>query len=158
MSSQTKAERWAGVYDRARNEFDAVQSAVRDERMQCLSDRRFMSVVGAQWEGPLGDQFENKPKFEFNKCHLAVIRVVNEYRNNRITVDFVSKDGTENDRMADTCDGLYRADEQASGALEAYDNCYEEGVSGGIGAFRYRACYEDEDDDEDTRRRGRTAP
>jgi hypothetical protein len=158
MSKQSKSERLAGVHQRARIEFDAIQMAVRDERMQCLSDRRFMSITGAQWEGPLGYQFENKPKFEFNKTHLAVIRVVNEYRNNRITVDFISKDGTENDRMADACDGLYRADEQASGALEAYDNCYEEGVSGGMGALRYRACYEDDDDDEDTRQRIRIEP
>ncbi len=158
MSKQSVSDRLAGVHQRARIEFDAVQMAVRDERMQCLSDRRFMSIAGAQWEGPLGDQFENKPKFEFNKTHLAVIRVVNEYRNNRITVDFISKDGTENDKMADACDGLYRADEQASGALEAYDNCYEEGVSGGMGALRYRACYEDEDDDEDTRQRIRIEP
>jgi hypothetical protein len=28
---------------------------------------------------------------------LSVISMVNEYRNNRITVDFVSKDGAEND-------------------------------------------------------------
>jgi hypothetical protein len=40
-----------------------------------------------------------------------------------------------------------------SGAQEAYDNCFEEGTSGGMGAIRLRARYEDEDDDEDTRQR-----
>jgi hypothetical protein len=108
---------------------------------------------GAQWEGPVGEQFENKPRFEFNKTHLAVLRVVNEYRNNRITVDFVPKDGSQADELADTCDGLFRADEQDSGAQEAYDNCFEEGTSGGMGAIRLRARYEDEDDDEDDRQR-----
>lgn len=134
-------------------EFDSIQSAVRDVRLECLSDRRFYSVPGAQWEGAVGDQFENKPRFEFNKTHLAVLRVINEYRNNRITVDFVPKDGSDTDELADTCDGLFRADEQDSGAQEAYDNCFEEGVSGGMGAIRLRACYEDEDDDEDDRQR-----
>lgn len=134
-------------------EFDSIQSAVRDVRQQCLSDRRFYSVPGAQWEGAVGDQFENKPRFEFNKTHLAVLRVINEYRNNRVSVDFIPKDGSDDDQLADTCDGLFRADEQDSGAQEAYDNCFEEGVAGGMGAIRLRACYEDEDDDEDDRQR-----
>lgn len=135
------------------SDFDNIQCAVRDVRLQCLSDRRFYSVPGAQWEGPVGDQFENKPRFEFNKTHLAVLRVINEYRNNRITVDFVPKDGSDADELAETCDGLFRADEQDSGAQEAYDNCFEEGTSGGMGAIRLRARYEDEDDDEDDRQR-----
>src|SRR3972149_12056487 len=119
-------QRLATIHQTAMAEFDSIQSAMRDERLQCLADRRFYSIAGAQWEGPLGDQFENKPKFEVNKVHLAVIRIINEYRNNRITVDFVSKDGSEYDKLADTCDGLYRADEQDRGAEEAYDNAFEE--------------------------------
>jgi hypothetical protein len=135
----TKEQRLATLHQEAMAEFDSIQSAMRDERMQCLEDRRFYSIAGAQWEGPLGSQFENKPKFEVNKVHLAVIRIINEYRNNRITVDFVSKDGSDNDKLADACDGLYRADEQDSGAEEAYDNAFEEAVGGGFGAWRLRA-------------------
>jgi hypothetical protein len=149
----TKEERLRGVHERALREFNRVQSALRDERKQCLSDRRFYSIAGAQWEGPLNDQFENKPKFEVNKVHLAVIRIINEYRNNRITVDFKSMDGVENDKLADTCDGLYRADEQDSGAEESYDNAFEEAVGGGMGAWRLRTKYEDEDDPDDERQR-----
>jgi hypothetical protein len=115
-------------------------------------------LAGSQWEGPLWDQYENKPKFEVNKIMLAVIRVVNEYRNNRITVDYVSKDGNENDKLAEVCDGLYRADEQASVADEAYDNAFEEAVGGGIGAWRLRTVYEDEENDEDDRQRIRMEP
>jgi hypothetical protein len=154
----SKADRLAKVHDRALLRFNAVQMAHRDERMQCLEDRRFYSISGAQWEGPLGDQFENAPQFEVNKVHLAVIRIINEYRNNRITVDFTPKDGRADDDLADTCDGLYRADEQDSGAQEAYDNAFEEGVGGGFGAWRLRACYEDEEDDENTKQRIRIEP
>jgi hypothetical protein len=149
----TKADKLATVHARALRRIDGEQTKLRDERLQCLKDRRFYSIAGAQWEGPLGDQFENKPKFEMNKIHLAVIRIINEYRNNRIAVDFTAKDGSENDNLADACDGLYRADEQDSGAQEAFDNCFEEGVGGGFGALRLRARYEDEDDDEDERQR-----
>lgn len=158
MSGQTKEQRLIEIHREALHEFDRVQNALRDERMQCLQDRRFYSISGAQWEGPLGDQWENKPRLEFNKVHLSVIRIINEYRNNRITVDFTPKDGSTGDDLADTCDGLYRADEQDSGAQEAYDNAFEEAVGGGFGAWRVRACYEDEDDDDDQRQRIRMEP
>lgn len=156
--AKTRAERLTEIHQEAVIEFDNIQSALRDERLQCLQDRRFYSIAGAQWEGPLQDQFENKPRFEVNKIHLAVIRIINEYRNNRITVDFISKDGTKNDKLADTCDGLYRADEQDSCAEEAYDNAFEEAVGGGFGAWRLRACYEDEYDPEDDKQRIRIEP
>jgi predicted secreted Zn-dependent protease len=158
MARLSNDQRLANLHDEALAQFDDVQSALRDERLQCLQDRRFYSLAGSQWEGPLWDQYENKPKFEVNKIMLAVIRVVNEYRNNRITVDFVSKDGTENDKLAEVCDGLYRADEQASVADEAYDNAFEEAVGGGIGAWRLRTVYEDEEDPEDDRQRIRIEP
>lgn len=153
MSRPSNAERLVAKHTFFLDDFDKIQTATRDTRIQCLSDRRFYSIPGAQWEGPVGEQFANKPRFEFNKVHLAVLRIINEYRNNRITVDFVPKDGSQADELADTCDGLFRADEQDSGAQEAYDNCFEEGTSGGMGAIRLRARYENELDDEDTRQR-----
>jgi len=148
----------SNLHSEALRQFNDIQTALRDERLQCLQDRRFYSLCGSQWEGPLYDQYENKPKFEVNKIMLAVIRIVNEYRNNRITVDYVSKDGSENDKLAEVCDGLYRADEQASVADEAYDNAFEEAVGGGIGAWRLRSVYEDEEDPEDDRQRIRFEP
>jgi hypothetical protein len=158
MARLSNDQRLANLHSEALAQFDDVQTALRDERLQCLQDRRFYSLAGSQWEGPLWDQYENKPKFEVNKIMLAVIRVVNEYRNNRITVDYVSKDGNENDKLAEVCDGLYRADEQASVADEAYDNAFEEAVGGGIGAWRLRTVYEDEENDEDDRQRIRIEP
>jgi hypothetical protein len=158
MPRQTNEERLLDVHDRAMREFDRVQASLRNERMQCVADRRFYSIAGAQWEGPLQEQFENKPRFEVNKIHLAVIRIFNEYRNNRVTVDYVPKDGTQDDQLADTCDGLYRADEQDSCAEEAYDNAFEEAVGGGFGAWRLRACYEDEESEDDDQQRIRIEP
>lgn len=158
MARLSKEQRHANIHAEAMAQFDDIQSALRDERLQCLQDRRFYSICGAQWEGPLGEQFENRPKFEVNKIHLSVIRIINEYRNNRITVDFVSKEGDGYDKLADTCDSLFRADEQDSTADEAYDNAFEEAVGGGYGAFRLRTAYEDEEDDEDERQRIRFEP
>jgi hypothetical protein len=153
MARLTREQRLGNVHQAALNEFDRCQSSMRDERLQCLQDRRFYSLAGAQWEGPLGTQFENKPRFEVNKIHMSVIRIINEYRNNRIAVDFVTKDGSKNEQLAEACNGLYRADEQDSVADEAFDNAFEEGVGGGFGAWRLRTAYEDDEDDDNERQR-----
>jgi hypothetical protein len=153
MARLSKEQRLADLHADAMAQFDDVQTALRDERLQCLQDRRFYSISGAQWEGPLWDIYENKPKFEVNKIALAVMRIISEYRNNRITVDYTPKDGSESDQLADTCDGLYRADEQDSVADEAYDNAFEEAVGGGFGAWRLRTQYEDDESEDNERQR-----
>ena len=158
MARMSKEQYLNNLHSDALNQFNDIQTALRDERLQCLQDRRFYSLAGSQWEGPLWDVYENKPRFEVNKIHLSVIRIINEYRNNRITVDYVSKDGSENDKLAETCDGLYRADEQDSVADEAYDNAFEEAVGGGFGAWRLRTVYEDEEDEDNEKQRIRIEP
>jgi len=157
MARMSKEQYLNNLHSDALAQFNDIQTALRDERLQCLQDRRFYSLAGSQWEGPLWDIYENKPRFEVNKIMLSVIRIVNEYRNNRITVDYVSKDG-ENDKLAETCDGMYRADEQDSVADEAYDNAFEEAVGGGFGAWRLRTVYEDEEDEDNEYQRIRIEP
>jgi hypothetical protein len=146
--SQIKdTQKMRDIHQDARKKFDDIYTAVHEERKLCRDDRRFYSIAGAQWEGDLGAMFKNKPKLEANKILLAVLNIINEYRNNKITVDFVS-DNDESDDMADDLDGMFRADIQDSSGDEAFDNAFEEGAGGGMGAFRLRCEYEDEDDDE----------
>lgn len=158
MPRVSKEQQMRTVHGEALRKFDDIQSALRNERLQCLQDRRFASISGAQWEGPLQEQFENRPRMEVNKIALAVTRIINEYRNNRVTVDFISKDGTKRTDLADVCNRLYRSDEQDSAANEAYDNAFDEAVTGGFGAWRLRAVYEDEYDPENEKQRIRIEP
>ena len=146
--SRTETE----IHQEALKRFSAIWETVQEEREQCLEDRRFYSIPGAQWEGNLSEQFANKPRMEFNKVHMAVIHTINEYRNNRISVDFVSKDGAE-DRTADICDSLMRADQERSNAQDVYDTSFEEKVGGGIGGWRLSTEYEDESDPDNDKQR-----
>jgi hypothetical protein len=118
-----------------------------------LTRPTLLLYCGSQWEGPLWDQYENKPKFEVNKIMLSVIRIVNEYRNNRITVDLCPKMAQTMTSWLTLAMVLYRADEQDSVANEAYDNAFEEAVGGGIGAFWTRTVYEDDEDEDNDRQR-----
>jgi uncharacterized protein YjgD (DUF1641 family) len=150
---RTDTEKLNQLHAQALLDFDKIHASQYDDRHKCYEDRRFYSIAGAQWEGDLEEQFKNRPRFEVNKTNLSVIRIINEYRNNRITVDFVSKDGVTDDELSDTCDGLYRSTEIDSSAEEAYDNAFEEAVGGGIGAWRLRAEYEDEFDPENEKQK-----
>lgn len=151
--SISKSDRLAAVHERARKAFDLAYCPNQDTRLACLADRRFVYIEGAQWEGNLQDQFEKRPRFEINKILDSLMRIFNEYRSNRVTVDFRAKDDAASDETADACDGLYRADEHESNADEAYDNAFDEGTAGGFGAWRLRAKYEDESDEDDERQR-----
>lgn len=155
MARKTKEQRWAEIHEQASRELNQIVEAVQDDRDQAKSDRRFYSIPGAMWEGKFGAQFANRAQLEINKIHLSVIRIINEYRNNRITSKFVPKDSKDDNALADLCDGLYRADKEDSGAQEAIDNAFEEAVGGGFGAFRLTNEYEDEYDEDDERQRVR---
>jgi len=135
------------LHARMRRRFDRVWCAQRDERMQCMQDRRFYAVAGAQWEGALGDQFENRPRLEVNKIRKAVNRIVAEYRQNRVEAQFLpATDSPANQSAADSATSLYRAACVAPLASAAKDNAFEEAASGGIGAWRLRPVSVDEDD------------
>ncbi len=151
--AKTKEQKHREVFDQAYREFDASYSASEEERRQALEDRRFYSIAGAMWEGAYGEQFANRPRLEVNKVHLSVIRIINEYRNNRIAATYVPKDGKDVQALADLCAGLYRADQQDSLAEEAKDNAFEEAVGGGFGAWRLTHQYEDDEDESDERQR-----
>jgi len=146
------------IHESAIKEFDLVWSAVSEERDLCAEDRRFVALPGASWEGVVGDMFENAPKFESNKIQMALLKVYAEYRNNRIEIDFTSKDGTDNSKLAQFCNGLLRADEKDSNADEAKDGAFDEACAGGFGAWRLRSCYEDESDPENENQRIKFEP
>jgi hypothetical protein len=147
MARPTKDERWAAIHEQLMRAFTPIQSAMWDERQQCFEDRCFVSRPGAQWKG-LTDQFENRPRFEINKIRRSVDRIIEEYRNNRIGVAFESKDGTPDDKLAESCAAIHRSDEQDSSAEAAYDNAFDEALCGGIGAWRLRARYADDGDED----------
>ena len=154
----SKTQKHARVFEDANAQLREIVDGCEDEREMALMDRRFCYVAGAQWDGAVGEQFENRIKLENNRVSLAVKRIVNEYRNNRVDAKFISKDGKDSDELADMLAGLYRADQQDSYAEEALDNAFGDAVSGGFGAFRLTNEFEDEYDEEDDRQRIRWEP
>lgn len=149
MARKSKEERLADIHNEAMIRWRKSADTLWEERQQCLLDRRFCNIAGAQWEGRLQQQYENRPRLEMNKIRLSVMRIINEKRQNPISVKFRSPDGRDLDKFADTVAAIYRADEYDSNAEEARDIAYEEAVTGGFGAWRLYAHQEDPDEAEE---------
>lgn len=149
MARMNKTERLKEVHKRAMKDFNRSYAASWTIRLDAMESRRFVDVTGAMWEGVWGEQFANRPRFEINKIARACDRVFNEYRANRVTVDYQPASADDDDEeMAELLDGLFRADEQYSNAQEAYDTAFQEGIKGGYGAYRLRNDYDDAGDEE----------
>jgi hypothetical protein len=134
------------VHKRALRRFDSVAMPQQEIRAHALLCRRFISIPGAMWEGPWGDQFENSIKVEIDKLSKGVDKIVQDYRANRIVPDFRPSGGNSDQDTADTLDGLHRADSYHFKAQQARDNAFEEAAAGGFGAYRLANDYADPDD------------
>lgn len=139
-----------------RIDIDYEQS--QSNQLESYNDRRFCFVNGAQWDGNIGLQFANRPKYEFNKIQLSVIRIYTEWAKNRFTVDFRPLNNVADADTAERLQDLFRGDERDSNADEAYSTAFMEGISGGIGAIQILPEYEDEYGEDDDKQRIRFKP
>jgi hypothetical protein len=131
------------VHERALKRFDAAAVPQAEIRAHALLCRRFISIPGAMWEGPWGDQFANSIKVEIDKISKAVEKIEEDYRSNRIVPDFRPAGSKGDPETADTLDGIHRADSYHFKAQQARDNAFSEAIAGGFGAYRLCNDYAD---------------
>jgi hypothetical protein len=144
---------WPEIHQRARDRFDAASEFQLEMRAHALLCRRFISIPGAMWEGPWGDQFANSIKVEIDKLSKGVDRIVGDYRANRIVPDFRPAGPDSDAETAHNLDGIHRADGYHFKAQQGRDNAFEEAAAGGFGAYRLCNEYDDENDPENDAQR-----
>jgi len=120
--------------------------AVDQQRDWSNEDMRFCDVDGAMYDDWMRDQFESRPKMEFNKVAQAVHRFVGEWASNRFETKFLPDDGKSSDADAELLSGLYRKDFRRSSGAEAVDNAVLEMAKGGFGALCISTEFVDEED------------
>ena len=133
------------VHKRALKRFDSVALPQMEMRRISLEDRRFVTIEGAMWEGVWGEQYENSPRPEIDKITPSLEKMETDYRQNRLTPDFIPGTGAESD-TADTLDGMHRADSYYFKSQQARDNAFQEAIRGGFGAYRLTTDYQNPDD------------
>jgi hypothetical protein len=151
--SSATSDRLKALHTKALKRFDAASQGQMEIRAHAILCRRFISIPGAMWEGPWGDQFENSIKVEIDKLSKGVDKIVTDYRANRIVPDFRPAGGSSDQDTADTLDGIHRADSYHFKAQQARDNAFEEAAAGGFGAYRLANDFADPTDrDNDAQR------
>lgn len=129
-------------------------ASIQEQREKIIETNRFVRIVGAQWEGQtfngtdLRDRMDKYPRFEVNKLLKEIRRISSEMRKNRINVQFKPANGDVDQKISDKVNRKFRADYVESNGDYATTNAYEDAITGGFGAFRLCAEYEDEMDPE----------
>ena len=130
-------------------EFDIDWGSSQQQRDMCNEDMRFVMMQGGQWEGFLGDQFStNRPRMEMDRTYERVNTFMSQYAEAKPSVVFGPATGSNT--STDDCrilNGLFRADMRRNNGYYAVYNAVHEAVLGGMGAFRVRPKFEDEEDD-----------
>lgn len=146
------SDRLEDVHKRALRRFDLFLPEM-EWREHALLCRRFISIPGAMWDGPWGEQFANSIRVEIDKVSKGVDKLITDYRANRIVPDFRPAGTSGDEETASTLDGMHRADAYHFKAGQAWDHAVEEAASGGFGAWRLANDYADPlDGDNDEQR------
>lgn len=151
--SEPDSERLQEVHARALRRFDSVAMSQAELRAQSLEARRFVTIPGAMWEGTWGAQFENAPRPEVDKITKQLEKIETDYRENRLTVDYVPADDSSDESTAEMLDGVHRADSYHFKAQQGRDNAFQEAIRGGFGAYRLTTDYADPYDPDDDAQR-----
>lgn len=138
----------ADLHDRVFRQLDEAISSQQDQRLLALTARRFVSIPGAQWEGPWGEQFDHSIKVEINKTARGHKKIVNDYLQNRVIPQFRNVGSESDEHTASTIGGMWRADNYHFKSQQARDNAFREASSGGFGAYRVTTDYADPYDKE----------
>lgn len=138
------------IHREAIEEFGDVYLSQQDIRRQCLDDRRFCYIRGAQYDG-ISQMFDNKPMFELNKTGVHVKRLLSDFRKNVVEVSFISESRESRDN--EFAQDLYRADSQTTEARDSIVSAVEESFAGGMGAVELLHDYDDPSSDCDDKMR-----
>lgn len=128
-----------------RERFNNAIAGSYDLNEQVEKDLRFAYIPGSQWEGAYKEQFKHKPKPEHNKIVRAVNRILGQYERLELNARIMSNSDDATDEDAELLQSRWRNDFNHSDGVEAQQNAAKEAFTGGFGAFKLVAKFEDEE-------------
>lgn len=132
-------------HEQVLEDFNNAIAGVSDRNRQVLDDMEFAYVNGAQWRGSLAKQFKNKPKPENNKIARSINRIFGQFQRMEMNAKIVSASDDATDEDADLLQGRWRNDFNNSDGAEALNNSFFEALTGGFGAYKLCAKYDNEE-------------
>lgn len=130
---------------RIREDFNNAIAGVYDKNEQVNYDYKFAFVSGEQWQGSHKKEFEHRPKPENNQVAKAIYRLLGQYQRMELNARIMSNSDDATDEAAELLQSRWRNDFNHSNGQQALFNAAKEAFSGGFGAFKLVAKYEDEE-------------
>lgn len=125
-------------------EFRLASDADSHNRESYRDDVRF-ARLGEQWDERDKDKRKGRPCLTINRCPSFARQVVNEARQNKISIKVRPVDDNADVETAEVFNGLIRNIEHSSNADVAYDTGSACAVEGGFGYFRITLDYAHDD-------------
>jgi len=114
------------------------------QRSFAIRDMIFVHAEDGQWDEDAIERRRDRPRYTINRIAGAIDQIVGDQRQNRIAVKVSPRDEA-NEKLADIFTGLIRNIEQASSAVNAYDQAFDETVTGGYGGWRILTDFDADD-------------
>jgi hypothetical protein len=131
----------------ARERFKRAYAWERTARNRWKEDYRFSNADSDnqwQWPATVYQSRTNRPCLTINKTRQHNLQIINDARQNKAAIKIVATGGDATSESASIYEGLVRHIEYISDAAAAYDMGTSHQVQGGIGYWRLRTDYVDE--------------
>jgi len=125
-------------------DFRLASEADSHNRESFIDDVRF-GRLGEQWAEDDKERRKGRPCLTINRCPSFSRQVVNEARQNKISIKVRPVDDNADPQTAEVYNGLIRNIEHSSNADQAYDTAAGCAVDGGFGYFRVNLEYAHDD-------------
>lgn len=130
------------VVKQAREALELSYQFDKDNRKEAIEDLRF--VAGFQWSDSARQERQGRPLITINRSGQFIRQVSNPIRQNMPTIK-VEPDGDDQSQMAEIANGMFRRIQYNSSASHVYANAVEHMVACGIGWWRIRTDYLNDD-------------
>jgi hypothetical protein len=129
------------IIDLAKTRFKSSMDRWAEDRAAALDDIRFYG--GQQWDGDIEKDRDDsdRPCLTVNMLPQFVFQVTNEQRQNKPSIRVRPFDSKADVKTAEKLQGLIRHIEQNSSADVAYDTAFNDAVISGLGFWRVRTDY-----------------
>lgn len=134
------------ILKRALEQFSDADSYDHENLESALSDLEFATGIG-QWDQADRDQREKdgRPMLTINRMPQFIRQVTGDIRRTNPSVKIAAGDNDATSETAEIMEGLIRNIEQACDASSTYERAGESAAACGIGHWRIRSDYEDDE-------------
>jgi hypothetical protein len=145
MEKQTNEQ----ILTEALERFSIAERFDKNQRELAVEDMRFAHAEDGQWSDDDTERRGDRPRYTFNRVIGVIKQITGMHKQNRTQIKIDPESADSNDKTASILSGLIRKIQQNSRAQDAYDNAYDEKVSGGYGGWRVLTEFKNDSFDQD---------